>query len=59
MTVASRQVETAIVKYAHDFGHGAELQEHLEHKAQPLLNPEVRILDDHTTRIAHQADRQS
>jgi len=58
MPVAARQVETTIIQHAHDLGHGAELQERLEYKLKPLLNRHVGILDDHTARIAHQADRQ-
>jgi hypothetical protein len=59
MPVAARNVETAIVQDAHDLGHGAELQKHLEDKPQPFLNRHVGILDDHTARVADQADRQS
>ena len=59
MPVAARKVETAMVQHAHDLRHGAELQEHLEDKPQPFLNRHVGILDDHTARIADEADRQS
>ena len=58
MPVAARQVESTIIKHAHDLGHGGELQEHLEHKLQPLLDCHVWILDDHAARIAREADRQ-
>ena len=59
MPVAARQVEATIIEHAHDLGHGAELQERLEHKPQPLLTCHVGILDDHPARIAHEADRQA
>ena len=58
MAVTARQVEAPIIKYAHDLGHGAELQEHFEDKPQPFLNRHVGILDDQADRIAHEADRQ-
>lgn len=37
MPVAAWKVEITIVEQAHDFGHGAEPQEHLEHKPQTGL----------------------
>ena len=58
MPVATWQVETTIIEQTHDLGHGAELQEQLEHKPQPFLNGHVGVLGDHTARIADEADRQ-
>src|SRR5262245_54507710 len=57
MAVTARQVEAPIIQYAHDLGHGSELQEHFEHKPQPFLNRHVGILDDQAARIAHEANR--
>jgi hypothetical protein len=57
MPIAARQVKAALIEHAHDLGHSGELQEHLEDKPQPLLNGHIGIPDDHTTRIAHEADR--
>src|ERR1700756_5114814 len=58
MPVTAWEVETALVENAHDLGDGAELQERLEDKPQPLLDREVGIFDDHPAWIAHEADRQ-
>src|SRR5215203_1324292 len=59
MPIAARQIEAAFVQHTHNLGHGAELQERLEHKLEPLLYLDVRILDDHPARIADKTDRQS
>src|SRR6202012_5061298 len=58
MPITARQVEATVIEHAHDLGHCAELQEHLEHEPQPLLNRHVGILQDHAARITNQADRQ-
>src|SRR4051794_7880157 len=58
MPIAARQIEAAFVQHTHYLGRGAELQERLEHKLEPLLYLDVGILDDHPARIADKTDRQ-
>ena len=52
-------MSTVVIQLAHDLGHRARLQECLEHKSKPLLDRDIGILDDHTARIAREANRQS
>jgi hypothetical protein len=58
MAIAARKIQAPLVEHPHDLGHGAELQEHLEHKLQTLLNRQVGVLRYHAAWVAHQAGRQ-
>jgi hypothetical protein len=44
-------IAAMLVEHPHDLGHGAELQEHLEHKLQTLLNRQVGVRDQLGSRI--------
>ena len=58
MTIATRQLQTAVIELAHDLGNGAHLQEGLEQQLEPFLHLQVRVLDDDARGIADKADRQ-
>lgn len=58
MPVATWQTEATIVQHAHDPGNGANLQKEVKNRVEPFLNGQVRILEHHAVRVAHETDRQ-